>query len=154
MKSFTVINLFACAVLVAAIAACNKAPESQPQAQAQKPATVVDPAVAQAEQLKKQAEQNSQTAAETAQTTVASAESTATPADAASADASSLLDQARKLVDEKKYSEANTLLQQLSKLQLTAEQQDALEKLRELILKAGTQDVSNAVGNVIGNTQP
>lgn len=68
--------------------------------------------------------------------------------------AQELLTQAQTLVSEKKYEEATSLLQKLSDLELTPEQQKMLDNLKATIQKAIESDAvkegAKAIGNLLG----
>jgi ElaB/YqjD/DUF883 family membrane-anchored ribosome-binding protein len=65
-----------------------------------------------------------------------------------------LVQQAKSYISEKKYQEAATILQQISSLKLTPEQQKLYDDLKAQVQKAlasqATQDATKAVGNILG----
>jgi len=75
-------------------------------------------------------------------------------ASAASAQAQGLIDKATALVTDQKYPEAMSVVQQLSSLKLTPEQQklvdDLKAKIQAALAKATAPDAASAVGNVLG----
>lgn len=72
----------------------------------------------------------------------------------ANAKAQDLLTQAQSLVGEKKYEEAGTLLQKISDLELTPEQQKMLDDLTAAVQKAmeseAVKEGTKAIGNMLG----
>jgi hypothetical protein len=74
-----------------------------------------------------------------------------TAVDEATAKANALIDQARKLVSETKYSDAMNLINQLSSMKLTPEQQKLVADLKAQVQKALTSLSSTNVSGAIGN---
>ena len=89
------------------------------------------------------------------QETVAAAADTAKQVlDEANTQAQQILTQAQALVGEKKYEEASNLLQKLTNLELTPEQQKMLDDLKVTIQKAVQSEAvkqgTKAIGNMLG----
>ena len=78
----------------------------------------------------------------------------AAAASATSAQAQGLIDKAKGLVTDQKYQEALTLVQQLSSLKLTPEQQTLVDSLKAQIqtamAKSATSNAASALGNILG----
>ena len=148
------IRLFAViAICSGLLTACSKqespapapaAAETKPAAEAPKPAAVASQATA---EVQKQAE--------TTQSTVQEATNTAAVA------ASSLIDKAKALVADSKYSEAMDLLNKVSAMKLTPEQQqmvnDLMAQVKQAMSGAAASDAAakakNAVGGMMGGSQ-
>lgn len=88
------------------------------------------------------------------ETVVETAETAKQAINDASAKAQEILTQAQNLVGEKKYEEAASLLQKLSNIELTPEQQKLLDDLKATIQKAMQSEAVNegtkAIGNMLG----
>jgi len=97
------------------------------------------------------ATKQTQDAAAAASTTATTAATAATAA--GTSKAQEWIDKAKSLVAQTKYSEAASVLQQLSSLKLTDEQQKLVDTLKEQIQKAlaskATGEGASAVGNLL-----
>lgn len=73
-------------------------------------------------------------------------------ADAATADSTQtqgLIDKAKSLVDNSQYTDASTILQELSSMKLTPDQQKAIDDLKALIQKKLADQGSSALGGLL-----
>jgi len=142
---YTLLALTVCGTALL-LSACSKKEEpSAPTASdAQKSAgSIADEAQKQAANVKAAAETAAAEAKKQAEAAAAAAQS----------QAQGLMDRAKSLMAEKKYTEALGSLNELSKLQLTADQQKWLDDMKAQIQKAiagqATSDATKSVGDLV-----
>ena len=125
-----------------AVAGCGKNESQTPTGQNSQDATK-----AAAGDLRKMAEEAKATGEKVAADAAKQAQETAAQA---GSKAQELIDKARSYVSETKYQDAANLLQQLSSLKLTPEQQKLVDSLKEQIQKAlASKAASDAAGNLL-----
>lgn len=136
------------AVLAVTLAGCDKPAEPNQSAPGGESATgaakpVVEGVAAAVEAVKPAAEQAAREVQAAANTAVAEA----------TAKANTLIDQTRKLISETKYPDAMNLINQLSSMKLTPEQEKLVADLKAQVQKAlsslSTTNVSGAIGNLL-----
>lgn len=144
MKTQTSIITLSAALAISLLAGCGKPTDSNPspnQGEAA-PATGTDAAKI-IEGAKPAVEAAAKEVKETATAAVADA----------TAKANGMIDQAKTLIGETKYSDALNVVQQLSSMKLTPEQEKLVAGLKDQIQKAmaakATQDGTSAVGNLL-----
>src|SRR5262245_27497298 len=107
-------------------------------------------AAAAAEQAKQTAEKVATETKQAAQQAATDAQQNAAKAtDAATQQTQSLIEKAKTYVSEKKYQEALTSLQQLSKVQLTLEQQKVVEDLKAQVQKLIATDAAKSASGLV-----
>jgi hypothetical protein len=140
-----------------------KPPEAPTPAMEPAPAAAVSQAASAAASEAQKAVESPKAAADHAQPTVAAAteqavkaavSQTNTVAAASSTQVQGLIDKAKGLVTDEKYQDALKVVQQLSSLKLTPEQQTLVDGLKSQIqtalAKATGADAASALGNVLG----
>jgi hypothetical protein len=147
MKSKTLIPVFAACALAVFFAGCGKTEEPAP------PAAATPRAADQASQsLKQTADAVAQQAATASEAAKKAAAQVSEQVSAATAQAQSLIDQLKKLISENKLTEAGDLLNKLTQIKLTPEQQAIVDNLKQQIqkmAKSATEQGSKALDSLV-----
>jgi len=135
MKVGRIIGVLSLVVAFAFIAGCSKQ---------EQPATSTAPAATATEKPAAEADKPAIQAAPA----IAPAAATDTET-AASSQAQGLIDKAKSLVDSNQYADASKILQELSSMKLTAEQQKIVDDLKALVQKKLADQGTSALGGLL-----
>ena len=136
-----------CACAAAMLMGCGKPADSNQPASGDQPAQTTKSVGEALNEAAKPAVQEAEKAAKEAQAAATAAVAEAT------AKANALIEQTKKLISETKYPDAMNLINQLSAMKLTPEQEKLVADLKAQIQKAlsslSTTNVSGAIGNLL-----